>query len=187
MRLLTIILLLLPASTVFGQNERLFIPKEIQDAYEKGTRSFDGKPGPNYWQNTADYKIDVEINPTDWSITGSETVTYHNNSPGQIDRLVVRLYYDVFKKANPRDQRVVVEDIRDGAEINSVTINGKEVVRETPHFRRGWTHLYLQLPEPLNTGESVELGVDWKQWIPKTNDRTGALADEFTGHTSAPA
>jgi hypothetical protein len=42
---------------VYGQNTGIFMPPQFQRAYEKGTRSWDGKPGPEYWQNTARYKI----------------------------------------------------------------------------------------------------------------------------------
>jgi len=44
-----------------AQENRFFMPVEIRKAYEKGTRSYDGSPGANYWQNTVDYKIQVTI------------------------------------------------------------------------------------------------------------------------------
>ena len=36
-----------------------YIPRNILDAYNKNTRSFDGKPGERYWQNSSDYKINA--------------------------------------------------------------------------------------------------------------------------------
>ncbi|MEJ0055116.1 MAG: hypothetical protein WDN75_05345 [Bacteroidota bacterium] len=44
-------------------------------------RSGSGSPGPKYWQQQADYVINAELHDDTQSITGSETVTYHNNSP----------------------------------------------------------------------------------------------------------
>ncbi|MGB4844723.1 MAG: M1 family peptidase, partial [Ferruginibacter sp.] len=67
------------AITIHAQ--QLYMPKNVQDAYKKGTRSMDGKPGKNYWQNTADYKIDVKLSPPNRTITGTETIVYTNNSP----------------------------------------------------------------------------------------------------------
>jgi len=51
----------------------------MQDPNEYRTAS--GAPGPKYWQQRADYDINVEINEVDNILTGSETVTYFNNSP----------------------------------------------------------------------------------------------------------
>ena len=54
------------------------------DFYSKNgtaTRSASGKPGHAYWQNSADYTIDVNLNESTKEISGSETITYTNNSP----------------------------------------------------------------------------------------------------------
>lgn len=51
----------------------------MQDPNEYRTAS--GAPGPKYWQQRADYDINVEINEEENVLTGSETVTYFNNSP----------------------------------------------------------------------------------------------------------
>lgn len=63
------VFLLLPLPTI-AQESRFFMPIEIAKAYENGTRSYDGKPGPNYWHNTVDYKIDVTILPEEKMING---------------------------------------------------------------------------------------------------------------------
>ena len=89
--------LLLTTSLINAQSE-LHIPKEIQQAYKNDTRSKDGKPGAKYWQNTVDYKIDVTVTPDTRAIDGKETVVYKNNSPDELSSVVIRLYYDVFKR-----------------------------------------------------------------------------------------
>ena len=43
--------------------QELYIPRNVKIAYEKGTRSKDGKPGLNYWQNFGKYKIEYEQFP----------------------------------------------------------------------------------------------------------------------------
>jgi hypothetical protein len=45
--------------------------------YEKVTRSYVGKPGKKYWQNTVDYKIQVNVIPEEKLIEGTEEVVYH--------------------------------------------------------------------------------------------------------------
>lgn len=47
-------------------------------------RTGSGAPGHEYWQQRADYKIDVELNENDYTISGTEYVTYFNNSPDEL-------------------------------------------------------------------------------------------------------
>src|SRR5688572_13648677 len=54
-------------------------------------RSGSGAPGPKYWQQKADYVISVELNDDNQSITGSETITYTNNSPDVLKFLWLQL------------------------------------------------------------------------------------------------
>ena len=88
--ILTILLLFSIHPLIFGQDD-LYMPLNIKKAYENGTRNYDGTPGPNYWQNSSDYKINVEIDPQKKMLYGSETITYHNNSPDSLKSLVLRL------------------------------------------------------------------------------------------------
>ena len=59
-RILSIFLFTFTFSVIFSQS--LYVPLEFQEAYENGTRSLDGKPGADYWQNHADYKIKANLN-----------------------------------------------------------------------------------------------------------------------------
>jgi len=68
--IVTIFMILNGFSKGTAQENNLFIPVEIQKAYKNGTRSYDGKPGDNFWQNTADYNIDVKIDPSEKMIIG---------------------------------------------------------------------------------------------------------------------
>ncbi len=134
----------------------------------------DGKPGPSYWHNTADYTIQIAVDPSDRSLTGSETITYYNNSPKTLNSLVVRLYYDVFKKGNQRLMNVNEEDVSEGVELSEVKINDQEYTfgRE---MSRDNTNLNITLKEPLEPGKSLTFSCSWKQVIPLTVRRTGAI------------
>ncbi|HEX6627249.1 MAG TPA: hypothetical protein VF105_04795, partial [Gemmatimonadaceae bacterium] len=50
----------------------LSIPRGVQAAFRKGTRSSDGRPGPNYWQNHGRYDISISALPPDRTVRGSE-------------------------------------------------------------------------------------------------------------------
>ena len=50
-------------------------------------RNAAGEPAHEYWQQQADYKIDVSLNEAERKITGSESVTYKNNSPASLKYL----------------------------------------------------------------------------------------------------
>src|SRR5690606_33884372 len=63
-------------------------------------RSASGAPGPRYWQQQADYDIEVELNDDNQSITGKETITYHNNSPDVLNYLWLQLDQNILSDEN---------------------------------------------------------------------------------------
>jgi hypothetical protein len=76
------LILLLALITIGFQTlnaQELYIPRDIQQAYKKGTRSMDGKPGKNYWQNKGRYDIRITATPPSRTVRGSETIVYFNN------------------------------------------------------------------------------------------------------------
>ena len=56
-----------------------------------------GAPGPQYWQQQADYKIDVTLDDQRQRILGSESITYHNNSPHTLSYLWLQLDQNRFR------------------------------------------------------------------------------------------
>jgi hypothetical protein len=151
------------------------MPREIKEAYKNGTRSYDGQAGENYWHNTVDYDIEVEVLPEEKLLKGAEKVTYYNNSPDELNQLVIRLYHDAFRKANARAYRVSPEDITDGVGLQRLVIDGKKYELENRNaVRRQGTNLIVNLDEPLKAGGQLSLEIDWEQYIPETTIRTGA-------------
>jgi hypothetical protein len=63
------------------------VPRNIQTAFDKGTRSMLGIPGKNYWQNFASYDIQVRFGPATGLISGTEDITYTNNCPDTLRKL----------------------------------------------------------------------------------------------------
>ena len=60
-----------------------------------------GAPGEKYWQQKVDYDIHVEIDDERQTLTGSETITYHNNSPDELTVLWIQLDQNIRKKDAP--------------------------------------------------------------------------------------
>jgi hypothetical protein len=160
---------------LYGQDD-LYMPLNIKKAYENGTRNYDGTPGPNYWQNSSDYKIKVEIDPEKKMLYGSETITYYNNSPDTLMSLVIRLYQDIFKIGNARDFSLKKASINDGVNLSKIFINGVEVDTSSAIAKkRSGTNLILKLDEPIPPYTDIDLAFEWDFIIPhKTTLRVGA-------------
>lgn len=163
--ILTAVLLLLTVSSVLSQNN-LYMPINIKRAYDFGTRSYDGKPGSEYWQNHADYKINAELDTSSGILTGSAEITYHNESPDELSTIVVRLYQDIFRKGNPRDFGINQGDINDGTEIHKVMID--TLIIDDTRYDRDGTLMVISLEngEKIKPGGSINLTIDWSFKMP---------------------
>jgi hypothetical protein len=117
----------------------------------------------------------VEVFPAEKKLAGTESITYYNNSPGELDVLVIRLYHDAFRKANARANRVNPDDITEGVMIDSLSVDGNKLNVSNPQLvRRQGTNLIVQLPQPIESGGNINVGIAWSQQIPVTTIRTGA-------------
>ncbi len=104
--LVLLIALLLDILTVsYGQDTGLYIPRDIRAAYDRGTRSYDGYPGQNYFQNQVDYEITAQIDPQSRRLTGYEKITFHNNSPYNLKDIGLRFYQNIFIKGGIRGRK----------------------------------------------------------------------------------
>ena len=67
-------------------------------------RAGDGSPGPDYWQNRADYAISVRLDPASKVLSGAEVITYTNNSPDRLASLWLQLDQNTYR----RDARAAI-------------------------------------------------------------------------------
>src|SRR5690348_9005550 len=77
-------------------------PRETFAQFDAGQapnayRSADGRPGPSYWQNRADYTIKASIDPASHVLTGTVEIHYTNNSPVPLDVLWLNLEQNRYK------------------------------------------------------------------------------------------
>src|SRR4051812_46469079 len=112
-------LFLLTGLISFAQKADLPVPRNIQKAFQKGTRSADGRPGRNYWQNTADYTLHVNFDPTTRLVSGTVDISYTNNSPDTLKQVWFKLYPNLYKKGAPRQSKIANEDAGEGLIIDS--------------------------------------------------------------------
>ena len=137
-------------------------------------RTGSGAPGVDYWQQRADYKINVEINDETQVLTGSETITYYNQSPDILRYLWVQLDQNVREKGNLADatRQVGVQDsvpakffdaalgtldYDGGYDIKSVKdSNGQDLP-----YTINRTMMRIDLPSPLSPGNNITFSIDW--------------------------
>ncbi|MBE0539136.1 MAG: M1 family metallopeptidase [Ignavibacterium sp.] len=172
-------------SVSFGSD--LKKPKEIKKAYTNQTRSYDGKPGSNYWQNFSEYKIKAGIEPKTRLLTGSEKIVYFNNSPDTLKNIVLKLYQDMYKKGAARNTELNPETVTDGVKISKLSVDGNIISLNTDDkiiLYQG-TNLIIKLIAPLPPNSKNEIEIDWSFVIPKGTDiRIGTYGETtfFVGY-----
>ncbi|MBS3945873.1 MAG: M1 family metallopeptidase [Melioribacter sp.] len=175
--LLTSTLFLFLLNNIYAQSN-LYIPRNIQKAYDRGTRSYDGKPGPNYWINRSDYTIKAELIPQSRTVNGHAWITFYNNSPDSLNTFVFRLYQDIMKKGSPRDFSINLADITDGIKIDTLIINSNGVDFKSKTYRvlRTGTNLIISnFPSKVPPKGFAKIEVKWSEIIPnETRIRMGA-------------
>lgn len=59
-----------------------------------------------YWQQKVDYIIDVDVNVDDFTYTGTQELVYTNNSPDELNKVYVHLFYNAFQPGSEMDMRL---------------------------------------------------------------------------------
>jgi len=156
-------------------------------------RSASGAPGPDYYQQQANYVMNIELDDKNHKIYGDETITYINNSPEDLEFLWVQLDQNVRGKdskarlkdgggvplaeqpgsfagkymGEPFDGGFVIEHVKDAA--------GKAL----PHTIN-FTMMRIDLPTPLKSKEQVTFSIKWNFNIPDhTVNRARSGYEEF--------
>lgn len=149
------------------------------------TRSASGQPGPKYWQNRADYQITASLNDKTNEVTGSEILTYSNNSPDVLDFLWLHIDQNLFKADSRGNAVVPLTGSRNGAKgqqfdgghkIKSVSLVIGKTEKELK-FLINDTRLQIFLPEGVKpNGGSVKLKIDFSFVSPDFgSDRMGVM------------
>ncbi len=158
-------------AAAYAQNT-LPVPINIKAAYNKGTRSVDGKPGNNYWQNRADYTIKVNFNPASRNLDGAVSIDYTNNSPDTLNQVWFKLYPNLFKKGSIRSMPIRPEDVTDGVKIAKLSSDGQE--QDSTKFDIEGTNMVLNAR--VAPGQKIHFDITYSYNLNKTSAiRTGQV------------
>jgi hypothetical protein len=164
---------LLAVGTFSVKAQSLYMPRDIKQAFVKGTRSADGRPGKNYWQNHARYNITVTALPPDRNVRGSEQITYFNNSPDTLRRLNMKLILNIHRPGAPRLSPASPNYLTPGLQIDTFSVAGQPI--RWNNEAASATNQYITLPKRLMPHDSVKLNVNWHYQISLESGREGMI------------
>ena len=120
-------------------------------------RSASGEPGPKYWQNHADYRINCTLDTAKNSVSGEVEINYTNNSPDVLNKAFFHLYFNAFQPNSMMDVR--------SRNTRSRTV--VEIWKPTPRAARTRSSLpssVINTPRPASTarGASDSFEASWR-------------------------
>ncbi|WP_162997009.1 M1 family metallopeptidase [Mucilaginibacter kameinonensis] len=144
-------------------------------------RSASGAPGPKYWQNRADYKLDVTLDTAKHRIEGTTLITYTNNSPDALGFLWLQVDQNIYKEdsraeatSNVSGGRFVNKSYTKGAEIKSVYVINKGKTLKADYLITD-TRMQIKLKDSLRAaGSKLQIKIDYAFDVPEYGtDRMG--------------
>lgn len=176
------------ASTVQGQNIQNNPGSNHGNKFEQlGTilptpneyRMASGAPGPKYWQQRCDYDIKCNLDETNLTLTGSETISYFNNSPGTLTFLWLQLdenQHNSIRNSNyqystamPKQLNSVQVDRMEefssdnGYGCNIVTVT--DALGNSLKYTINKTLMRVELPNILKSGQEFTFNIKWNYKI----------------------
>ena len=143
----------------------------------------------NYWQQHVDYKMDINMDVSDFTFNGEQELVYTNNSPDTINKVYYHLFFNAFQPGSQMDVRsrtIRDPDRRVGSrifeleekdygilDVVSLKQDGKKVV-----FEQKETVLLARLNSPLLPGEKTTLSMVFDGQVPLQIRRSGKLNKE---------
>jgi hypothetical protein len=162
-------------------NRSMFRPLDWPDPTD--LRNAAGSPGARYWQQQVDYRIEASLDTVGYVITGSERITYHNNSPDRLRYLWIQLDQNVRsiehsrsyktqgalpEELSPRARQFLGQSQFDGGHnITRVQLVDAGVLVDTRYIING-SMMRVDLQSPLESGAAAQFEVDWNYRIPDT-------------------
>ena len=150
-------------------------------------RTASGSPGQSYWQQRADYDIEAYLDEDKRNLRGSETITYYNNSPDDLDYIWLQLdenqqssvknadypfsstlgKFSVVEKLRPSE--VPVKDNGYGVNLEKVT----DASGNALSYVVNKTMMRIDLPKALKKGDKFVFKISWNYNIPNRLEKGG--------------
>lgn len=172
-----LLLALLTPFAVISQNKFAQLDQTLPTPNEY--RNAAGAPGHNYYQQKADYKIEVRLDDANQKIEGEETITYTNNSPDRLEYLWIQLDQNI--RAKDSDTKLIsIEKMEDFRSIGDISkkifeFDGGFKIQEVTttsgqkmSYAINKTMMRINLKKPLAAGASISFHIKW--WY-NINDR----------------
>ncbi|OIQ27917.1 MAG: aminopeptidase [Bacteroidetes bacterium MedPE-SWsnd-G2] len=183
--------------------------KQLYDEFSTPNmfRTGSGAPGPAYYQQQADYKMDIEINDKDAKLLGYETITYTNNSPDDLKYLWVQLDQNVrardskspaiegggvapVQRPSSFTNSYMTEGFDGGFRIEEVSDSKGNALAHMINR----TMMRVEMPKVLKSGEQFSFNIKWwynindhvndggrsgYEFFPKDGNRTYVIAQFY--------
>lgn len=182
-----------PAPTNYDYHETFGPPFFTKNGTEY--RAASGEPGPHYWQNRADYQLAAKLDDQKNEITGTEILTYTNNSPQKLGFLWMNLEQNLFRK-DSRGTAIVPlvgnpptlqsrnwgrgQDFDAGYKIKSIRMLNAKGPATDIKFLVTDTRMQLFLPKDVTpNGGQIKLKIEYSFIAPDYgSDRMGVLEEK---------
>ena len=142
-------------------------------------RAASGAPGAKYWQQRVDYDIKCELDEANNKLSGSETITYFNNSPDALGFLWMQLdenQHSTVNNANYQNQSSmpvqttdkVLDRMEERRSDNGYGVNIMKLTDATGkplQYTINKTMMKVDLPSPLKPGQKYVFKVEWNYKI----------------------
>ena len=185
MKITTLVAIALTGLTAFAQQADKTKQNEFDDImYRRGNvyRSASGVPGPQYWQNSADYTIEAELDDKTNILRGRMTMTYHNNSPEALSFIWMYVEQNRFTAdsrgtlTTPLSGSRYDGDIDGGFKITGVTAKTKDATSNKYLINDTRMQVFFDSPIPAKGGKgTVSMNFEFK--IPADGmDRMGQMS-----------
>ncbi|GGE38062.1 M1 family metallopeptidase [Psychroflexus planctonicus] len=137
-----------------------------------------------YWQQHIDYEMEVDMDVETFQYTGKQTIKYTNNSPDELNRVFIHLYFNAFQPGSEMDvrsQSIQDADPRVGSRIGNLKPEeiGYLKVKNLKHRNKkveskvAGTVLEITLNEPIAPGETTEFDLKFEGQVPNQIRRSG--------------
>ena len=149
-----------------------------------------------YWQQKADYKMNINFNDDEHRFSGIQIIKYTNNSPDELNKLFYHLYFNAFQPGSEMDLRslsIMDPDPRVGKRISmlkdnemgwtkvkSLTLNGDKL-----QYKIEGTILEVTLIKTIKPNSTVELVMEFESQVPIQIRRSGRNNKEGIDYSMA--
>lgn len=191
MKKLLLIITIINFFSLYGQHTNTNKFRQLYDqlATPNVYRTAAGAPGHKYYQNNAHYEMQLTLNDNEHKITGSEKITYVNNSPDLLEYLWIQLDQNVRAKnsdsykistgginsLSSRSIKRIFPTFDGGFNVTAVTdLDGNDL---SVAFNK--TMMRINLQKPLKSGDSFSLKIDWWYNVNKRDEIGGRSGYEY--------